>query len=239
MATLQRFRWFGHHVDIDVIVHGSSVRFIALDVLTALNIDAAPIIGSNQPGQDAPRANRIMFCTAWDVVELESHLDRAGYPQAVFDFLEWASVTTAAIRSDLAGVERESLPVEPRVSALDPVASVPVAPDSDLPASYSVQQAAIILGRDPAITMTRDALFLVLENQGWVSRLSGHWEASLYGVNRGFLLVINRDVPVMREPYPQVTLTSAGLAHLHKLLGGVARIELDPTATRNEELPTP
>lgn len=102
--------------------------------------------------------------------------------------------------------------------------------------TWTVQQAAIILDRDPAVTIGRKRLFDHLHQLGLVDRDdAGRWTPTGLAIRHGWLTV--RGVHISGGPsrgrYDQVHVTSAGLAHLRETLGAA------PAALVDVDEPTP
>lgn len=107
--------------------------------------------------------------------------------------------------------------------------------------AYTVQQAAMILDRDPAIRIGRTTLFAHLEQIAWAHRdLAGHWEPTSYAVRHQLLTV--RDVTIRArtraaERYPQVYVTKTGLEELRRTLHALD--QNPPVQPAPEALPIP
>lgn len=101
--------------------------------------------------------------------------------------------------------------------------------------AWTVQQAAVILDRDPAVAMGRQRLFELLEHLALIARDEhGHWIPTSLAIRRGWLTV--RPVHVSRGPskgrYDQVHVTRDGLAELRRCLHTVG-------AGVADDIPTP
>lgn len=107
--------------------------------------------------------------------------------------------------------------------------------------AYTVSQAALILDRDPGISIGQRSLFQHLEHIGWADRdLVGHWRPTRHATRHGYLTI--REVlirPRVRAiaAYPQIYVTPAGLAELRHTLHA---LNPDPPEfTAPETLPIP
>lgn len=104
--------------------------------------------------------------------------------------------------------------------------------------AYTVQQAAMILDRDPAVAIGRTRLFAHLERIGWARRgIAQHWEPTSLARRHHWLTI--RTVSIRpgtkaTTPYPQLYITPAGLDELRRTLHA-----LNPDAPATTPQPEP
>lgn len=131
---------------------------------------------------------------------------------------------------------REQLPLVLRDEVIDAAIGLEGFCDA-----FTVAQAALILDRDPAVSIGQRTLFQHLEHIGWAERdFVGHWRPTRPAIRRHWLTI--RDViirPRTRQaaPYPQLYVTPAGLAELRKTLHALNPAPLD--LPEPETLPIP
>lgn len=95
--------------------------------------------------------------------------------------------------------------------------------------SYSVNRAAKILDRDPAIRIGMHGLFAHMQLQGWITRaeVDSDWTITPLAHRHGWLTLRNVIIPaatkVRRRTYPQVYVTPAGLDELRTTLHALLR----------------
>ena len=107
--------------------------------------------------------------------------------------------------------------------------------------AWTVQQAALILDRDPQITIGRTRLFKHLERLEWIHRdIIGRWSPLPYATRHGLLTL--RDITIRSgtrnaEDYQQLYVTQAGLAELRRTLHALNPDP--PDVVEPEQLPIP
>lgn len=230
MGTMTRprtipFRWDGHGIDIRAhITDAGQVYFFAGDVGRA--IELTPQLEAGQwadevverwpartitiPGLVDDTGHLVDVCTAAEVRHLA--VDNPNYMTG--DFLTWFDELLEQL--DTATIEA-ALETRPPATETLPIAGG---------VTYSIATAAKILSRDPAIQVGQTALFETLRSLGWTDRVAGWWRAGQIPVRNGWCVIQPRRVPGHRDLYPQIRLTRQGLTELHKLMGGIADIDL-------------
>lgn len=107
--------------------------------------------------------------------------------------------------------------------------------------AYTVQQAAMILDRDPAISIGRNSLFTHLEHIAWAHRdLAGNWQPTSYAVRHQVLTIRNviiRAHTRAAAQYPQIYVTKTGLTELRVTLHALNTQQ--PAQAAPEALPIP
>lgn len=100
--------------------------------------------------------------------------------------------------------------------------------------SLTVAQAARALDADPAITMGRDRLFELLEQQGWIERNSTHhdWTVTARAHYADWVTLRAVNVPDGHKTrrYLQVHVTPAGMTELRRILHALGRGDPPPAA---------
>ena len=233
MATLVRprtipFRWDGHGIDIRAhITDTGQVLFFAADVCRAIEltpdleaglwaddiVERWPVRTTTVQGLVDNTGQAVDVCTADAVRHLVA--DHPNYMTG--DFLTWFDELLEQF--DTATIET-ALEVHLPASETLPIAGG---------ITYSIAAAAKILTRDPILRVGQTALFETLRGFGWIDRVAGWWRAGPIPVRNGWCVVQPRRVPGHRDLYPQIRLTRAGLTELHRLMGGIADIDLTLT----------
>lgn len=107
--------------------------------------------------------------------------------------------------------------------------------------AYTVQQAAMILDRDPAISIGRTSLFAHLASIEWAERdFVGHWSPTSYALRHKLLTI--RDIVIRARTkaaaaYPQIYVTKTGLDTLRGTLHALDK--KPPELPAPETLPLP
>lgn len=131
---------------------------------------------------------------------------------------------------------REQLPLATGDAAIDNAIGLVAFTDA-----WTVQQAAMILDRDPQISTGRTRLFEHLAAIGWAQRdLTGHWAPLPYATRHELLTL--REITIRSgtraaEGYAQLYVTKDGLAQLRKSLHALH--EQPPDLPAPETLPIP
>lgn len=107
---------------------------------------------------------------------------------------------------------------EPKAEAWDVLASA----DPD----WSVREAAYILNRDPSIDTGQQRLFNELRRMRVIDSRDTPYSSHAHHVKLRPRTFTNRATNEEMPAKPQVRITAAGLAYLHKKLGGTAELEL-------------
>lgn len=192
-------RW-PHHGDLRVIVTDGDV-FVAVDDVHALaDLDMAGVLPASVPSMSwakAPGAELVTLYGLSDAAELLEYVatDRAA------ELLTWMLATIPEI---LTAQDQD------RAGRLESFLT-----------AYTVQQAAAILDRDPAVSIGRQSLFDHLELIGWAARgLNGTWQPTPAALRDRHVAVRMVTVRTGKQttPYPQLYVTPAGLAELRRSL---------------------
>jgi anti-repressor protein len=126
----------------------------------------------------------------------------------------------AATQSEEIEQQRRVLAVAgPKAHAWDTLASA----DPD----YSVREAAYILNRDPAIDTGQNRLFNAMRQMRVIDSRDIPYADHARHVKLRARSFTNRATNEETAAKPQVRITAAGLAYLHKRLGGIAPLRLD------------
>lgn len=130
-------------------------------------------------------------------------------------------VVDAETRAELA--EARAAELEPPAAAWNELA--------DATGDYSVSDTAKVLSRDPNINTGERRLFAEMAAKSWIYRRDGRWRAYQSQVDNGRLVEkLNR--PYVNSagetwaPAPTIRVTAKGIAALHQILGGSARLAL-------------
>lgn len=134
------------------------------------------------------------------------------------DFLTWLDERVDEIRT---------LTVEALVDAATPTPEAA----RDLTRTWSVRLAAKTLSRDPALNLGQNSLFTAMQGLGWIARVDGIWTPDAGVVKRGLLLQQAERIRGHKELYPRIRITVDGMQELHRRLGGIATLTLEPPTT--------
>ena len=101
---------------------------------------------------------------------------------------------------------------------------------------YSVDEAAKILSRDPAIEIGRNRLFSLMEELRWVYRQGARRRFHAYQsavkagrvVERMSAAFLNSRTGEMENPAPTIRITAKGIEALHRHLHGLAPVQIEP-----------
>ncbi|MHC9046778.1 phage antirepressor KilAC domain-containing protein [Microbacterium saperdae] len=132
---------------------------------------------------------------------------------------------------------REQLPLATGDEAIDHAIGLVSFTDA-----WTVRQAAMILDRDPQISIGRTRLFAHLEHIGWAQRAfaTGTWAPLPYATRHGYLTlrdIIIRSGTRAAEAYTQLYVTEDGLTELRRSLNALYPAPPDPVEP--EQLPIP
>lgn len=200
--------------DVCVVVTETAISVIAADVYAALEAGVEPY--PDDPPRTAPYSIRA-HSHIWTRDETQQFAAPLRHPD-VQEFLQWLDDRLNQLwRSGPRELLHQALP-HSATDRSQPMPSFHVAVEI---VWYSVADAARILDADSAIySMTQHALFEWLSLNEWISRDNDVWRPQPDALEAGHLTVVETRVPTLKELYPQVCLTPAGLAEIHRRLGG-------------------
>ncbi|WP_309129453.1 phage antirepressor KilAC domain-containing protein [Microbacterium sp.] len=196
-------RW-PHHGDLRILVDVDTLEvFLVADDLHALaefddTTELHPTIRPTVTWSKRPGSELLEHYTLADAVAVLEH--NPTYQTA--ELLAWL---------------REQLPDVLRDEVLDHAIGL-----EGFCTAFTVQQAATILDRDPALSIGRTRLFEQLERIGWARRddVVTHWRPTSLAIRHHWLTI--REVTVRAgktaTPYPQLYITPDGLAELRRIL---------------------
>ncbi|CAD5999467.1 phage antirepressor KilAC domain-containing protein [Agreia sp. COWG] len=225
--TVQPYRWVSHRKEVCVVIDRGEIRFIARDVLEALEQPLPPF--DKQPDRHQPYALRGEHCTSWTRAQVDTALSSIAFLPIVVEFIAWLDEVMRLIDSYQQPILTRSMidPSAPRqVLAPAGVDAHPSNPAVSVPGSFSVADSAVILSRDPAIKLRTKDLHAHLLQAGWLRKPAGEYLPNDDLITIGYLAVVLRKVPAREQAYPQVCITPEGLQEIHKRLGGTAVIDL-------------
>lgn len=233
---IQIIRWVGHGVDIRTrLADDADPLFYAADIEVALGLldaDGAAAIEDSRHAKSlglrlcgevrtaSPAYARNGWVAPLYEIDTVIRVARQNPTRAAAEFLPWFHELVETL-------DREPLlDEEPRP---EPEAA------ADDGATYTIAEAAHILTGDPALrSYGRDPLFQAMRRMlGWIDRENGTWVPSSVPLASGWLTRYRireetRRVDPARVTYPQIRITASGLTELHRILGGVADLTLDP-----------
>ncbi|MEJ1087025.1 phage antirepressor KilAC domain-containing protein [Microbacterium sp. Mu-80] len=192
-------RW-PHHGDLRILTDAGDVFVAATDLHALAEFDTTghpAILCSTVRWAKNPDADVVEYYTLADAVAL---LEAASTQQAA-DLLEWMLVEIPEVLT---------LQEHDRATRMESFLT-----------AFTVQQAAAILDRDPAVSVGRRALFEHLELIGWAARgLNGVWLPMPAAIRDDWVTVRRVTVRAGKNshPYPQLYITPAGLAELRRTL---------------------
>jgi hypothetical protein len=224
------YRWIAHRKEVCVILQNGQIRFIARDILEAIDQPLGSF--DHQPDRHQPYSERAAHCVSWDRDQVNTALSPLRDLPLVQDFHRWLDQVTNLINSYLrpqVEASRTDAAAPRLVIAPEGVTIDPAGPTTNVPGSLSVADSAVVLSRDPAITLRTKDLHNLLLEYGWVRKPAGEYLPSDDMITLGYLAVVLRKIPNQFTPYKQVCITPEGLQEIHKRLGGTAAIDLTIT----------
>lgn len=199
-------RW-EHHGDLRILVDEDALDvFVSAEDLYSL----AELDGHNAYDHPHPQLRPLV---TWARTQGDPLVDMYPLTDAV-TVLEHAP--THQTRELLTWI-RQTLPYVLRDEVLDHAVGL-----EDFLDAYTVQQAALILDRDPAISIGRTSLFAHLASIEWAQRdFVGHWSPTSYALRHKLLTI--RDIVIRARTkaaaaYPQIYVTKTGLETLRGTL---------------------
>ncbi|PPF64568.1 hypothetical protein C5E11_04040 [Clavibacter michiganensis] len=232
------YRWLAHRKEVCVVIQHGQIRFIARDILEAIDQPLGAF--DHQPDRHQPYAQRAAYCVSWDRDQVNTALSALHDVPLVQEFHRWLDQVTNLINSYLRPqleASKSEAPVQRVVIAPDGVAVTPAGPTTSVPGSLSVADSAVVLSRDPAISLRTKDLHALLLEYGWVRKPAGEYLPADDMITLGYLAVVLRKIPNQFTPYKQVCITPEGLQEIHKRLGGTAAIDLTITDPTLQEKP--
>ena len=224
METLRviPWRWLGHGVSMRAVAIGGDWCFFVDDVRSAFGplVDwdsAAVTTVAGLPGDDDQQD----LIAGDEVARVVEAVPMAMRTPALDSVAGWFAAELREWRAD-----------HDHLVAI--ASDVDADPGRTAPEQYTVATAARILSRDPGIgDLGRDRLYAVLEAIGWATRAADdRWSPTPEVRSMGWLT--SRPTRIKDHGgrpgvvYYQPIVTGAGLAELHRQLGGMRPLVVDP-----------
>lgn len=195
-GTVTPVRW-PHHGDLRVVVVDDEVYVAVADLTALAGIDLDPVWPVQVAWAKNPDATIVLLYMLRDAARV---LEDAGTEQAAC-LGEWMLSTVPEV---LTAQE------EDYATRLESFRT-----------GHTVQQAAGILDRDPAVSIGRQSLFEHLQLIGWAERaLDGTWQPTAAAIADHVVTIRMVTVRAGKTvaPYPQLYITPAGLTELRRTL---------------------